>query len=83
LIKAIQEKEFDLAPEGIIFRDIRSFVQLNFISVKISYCPRVCNKIAHALAAIGAKQDESRLIWIDSVPDSVNVLVASELTEPI
>jgi hypothetical protein len=82
LIKAIQEKEFDLAPEGIIFRDIRSFVQLNFISFKFSYYPRACNKIAHALAAIGAKQVESRLVWIDSIPDSVNVLMASELTDP-
>jgi hypothetical protein len=30
LIKALQSVEFDLAPEGVIYRDIRSFIGLNF-----------------------------------------------------
>jgi hypothetical protein len=28
LIKAIQGKEFDLAPEGVLYRDLRAFISL-------------------------------------------------------
>ena len=80
---ALQTKEFDLSPEGVIFRDIRSFIQMNFISCEVVYCPRDCNKVADALAAFGASQSVYRLGWLESVPDFVNVLLASELSEPL
>jgi hypothetical protein len=54
LVRAVQSTTFDLALEGVVYRDIRSFVSLNFSSVSFLYSPKVCNKVAHALAAIGA-----------------------------
>jgi hypothetical protein len=83
LVRAMQSTDFDLAPEGIIYKDIRSFVRLNFISVEFSFCPRVCNKVAHAIAALGACQPEPMLLWSESIPNSVCNLVASEFAEPI
>jgi hypothetical protein len=83
LVTAVNTKEYDGAPEGVIFREIRSFVQLNFISFNISYCPRDCNKVSHALAAWGTNQTLSRRWWLDFVPDDFCVLVASELAEPV
>jgi hypothetical protein len=38
LIKAVQSVEFDLAPEGVIHRDIRSFLRLKFSKVSFSSC---------------------------------------------
>jgi hypothetical protein len=68
LIKAIQGKEFDLAPEGVLYKDIRAFISLNFSSVVFSFTPRERNKVAHALAAFGASQRESRLVWSEDLP---------------
>jgi hypothetical protein len=79
LINALQCSEYDLAPEGVLFREMRIFIGLNFVSFKIAHVGRDCNNAAHCLAAIGSNQNEVRLIWPDYVPDIVNVVVASEL----
>jgi ribonuclease HI len=83
LVKALQCSEYDLAPEGVLSREMRIFIHLNFVSFKITHAGCVCNKAAHCLAAIGSNQNEVQLIWPDYVPDIVNVVVASELAEPV
>jgi hypothetical protein len=83
LVRALQSTDFDLAPEGIIYRDIRSFVMLHFISAEFLFCPWGCNKVAHALAVLGAGQSKAKMLWPESVPNSVSDLVASEFAEPI
>jgi hypothetical protein len=44
MLRAVHTKDLNLAPEGVIFRDIRSFVQLNFSSFVIYCCPHGCKK---------------------------------------
>ena len=44
----------DLAINGILFKEIKYFACLKFNFFRISYCPRVCNKVADALAMYGA-----------------------------
>jgi hypothetical protein len=83
LARALQSTDYDLAPEGFLFRDIRSFIQLNFIDVTVVHVSRVCNKVAHLIAAYGASQIADRLLWPETVIDDVSVLVASESAEPI
>jgi hypothetical protein len=83
LFTALRGTEYDLAPEGVLFREIRLFASLNFISFKVSFCSRLCNKVGHTSAALGANQTMLRRLWVDSVPDDASVLVASELTEPV
>jgi hypothetical protein len=75
---ALQTSEYDLAPEGVVFRDLRIFLRLNFLSHNISFVSRDCNNVAHLLAAHGARQDEVRLWWPDDVPDDVISVVTSE-----
>jgi hypothetical protein len=36
---AVQGTDYDLSPEGVIFRDIRASLRLNFISVKVAHVP--------------------------------------------
>lgn len=67
-VKALKSNEYDLAPEGIIFRDIRAFLQLNFNTWEVSHVVRTCNSVAHLIAALGARQNEARLLWPESVP---------------
>jgi hypothetical protein len=69
---ALRGTEYDLAPEGVLFQEIRLFASLNFMSFKISFCSRLCNKVGHTLAALGANQTMPRRLWVDS-----------ELTEPV
>jgi hypothetical protein len=83
MVQAVHTKDLNLAPEGVIFRDIRSIVQLNFSSFVIYYCPHGCNKIAQALEVFGANHDDYLQVWLESGPEHVRVLVASVLTEPI
>jgi hypothetical protein len=66
----------------VIYRDIKSFVNLNFESFSFVYSPRVCNKVAHALAALGASGQEACRLWTDVLPNDVMVLVTSDLTVP-
>ena len=80
---ALESTEYDLTPEGVIFRELRSFLQLNFISAQVAHAPRCCNNAAHLMAAMGANQQEPRLLWLDYVPEDVNVVVASESAVPI
>jgi hypothetical protein len=82
LARAMQSTDYDLAPEGYLIRDIRSFFLLNFIDARVVHVPRECNKVAHLLAAYGANQMANRLLWPESVPDDVHVMVASESAEP-
>ncbi|KAK1618800.1 hypothetical protein QYE76_024317 [Lolium multiflorum] len=60
LVQSIETSDYDRAPEGVIYRDIRAFIRLNFNLVKVEFRPRGCNKVAHVLAAMGANQADSR-----------------------
>jgi len=48
---------------GVLYTDIRAFIHLKFVLVKFEFFPCGCNNIAHALAALGASQAESRHFW--------------------
>jgi hypothetical protein len=82
-LKRCSETESDLTHEGIPYREIRAFVRNNFIYSSFQFCPQTCNKVAHAMAALGASQVESHLFWQEMIPNSVTILVASEYAEPV
>jgi ribonuclease HI len=78
LVSALKGTDFDLAPEGVLFRDIKSFIRLNFGTLEIDYAPRTCNKVAHQLAAYGARHELDRAIWVDTMPYDVMCVATSE-----
>jgi hypothetical protein len=63
--------------------DIRSFSSLNFLSASFSFCPRLCNKLAHDVAACGVRLQETRSLWLESLPIVVNVPVTSTSAESV
>ena len=77
LVRAMQSTEYDRSLEGILYRNLRIFMQLSFNSFEIVYAPRTCNFLAHSLAAYGARRQDMKLLWPDSLPDDVSVMVAS------
>jgi hypothetical protein len=45
-VNALNSSDRDLPHEGIIFRDIKSFLRPNFVSVEVLFAPRSSNKVA-------------------------------------
>jgi hypothetical protein len=82
LVCALQNSDYDPAPKGVLFRDMRIVLRMNFISYQVSHVSKTCNSVAHVLDALGANHHEVWLLWLEDVPDDVNVVVASELVEP-
>jgi hypothetical protein len=52
-VRAIQSTILDRPSEGVVYRDIRSFTQLNFSLASFIYSPRNCDKVVHAIVALG------------------------------
>jgi hypothetical protein len=77
LVSALKSSEYDLSPEGVIFRDSRVFISLNFGNVEVSFAPRMCNNVAHSLAAYGVSHMAERE-RVDEVPHDVHDVMVSE-----
>lgn len=60
--------------------EMKNFVNSSFSSFAIKYCPRDCNKIAHAIAALGCNDQLHNILSWDDVPPEVVKLVTSDLT---
>lgn len=75
LVHALANHNQDLSRNGMVFKEIRSLALLNFntsnnkkknfVTSIILYCPRMCDRIADALAAFGTKMvhEPKRLCW--------------------
>lgn len=82
LKEAMIGRGFDDAPLGVLFRDVRCMLQLNFSSVSVKHCVRVCNKPAHELAALGVREVHgNHAVWLTDLPLSIQRLVAGDLAE--
>jgi hypothetical protein len=77
LIKAMRSIEFDRAHEGIVYRDLRLFMNLSFNSFEFSHVPRTCNRLAHEIAAYGAAWLDTELLWPEPLPSDVLVWLDS------
>jgi hypothetical protein len=65
---------------GGIMLEIKSCMRSMFTSCIISFCPRVCNCVAHALAAQGCKCSLGSVLYWDRVPSGIKDLVTSDIT---
>jgi hypothetical protein len=75
--RALKDGSFDRTPKGVIYRDIRVFSRLNFVYVSFLYCPRVCNRLAHYVVTFGVSRQETRSLWLESLPVDVHVPVTN------
>ncbi|RLN41888.1 hypothetical protein C2845_PM01G36200 [Panicum miliaceum] len=61
---AVGTSDFSLAPTGGLIHEIKEIVASNFTVFSLSYCSRLCNKVAHELASWGCKSTpNSDLYW--------------------
>jgi hypothetical protein len=72
LKQTVTSTNYDAAPLGALFREIKSRLRLCFIDFSIVYESRECNKPAHVLAAIGAAEPIGyHNVWLDDFPIDV------------
>ncbi|KAE8799427.1 hypothetical protein D1007_25194 [Hordeum vulgare] len=84
LVNTLNKEEYDRSPIGVIVRDAHIVAGLNFTYVSFSFCRRNCNKVTHAMAAMGASGDAGfGLLWPDDVPNDVAGVVAGDIVMPV
>jgi hypothetical protein len=72
-----------MAPGGVIFREARRLLELDFALRGIVFVPRTCNRCTHELACLGLARDpDTPIIWNDPLPSLVNSLVDHDFTDP-
>jgi hypothetical protein len=72
--------QLDLSVTGSLMEELKSFMFANFIRCDCVYVPRECNKASHVLAALGVGSTEGIDHISCNVLDSVNVIVANDLS---
>ncbi|OEL23773.1 hypothetical protein BAE44_0015206, partial [Dichanthelium oligosanthes] len=83
LVTALKSCSYDQATEGVLFKELRDLIRLEFIKVEIMFSPRSCNMCAHDLAHVGLSRDPNQsVVWTDPLLEFVNVPVSRELTRP-
>lgn len=84
LVKAITSPYYDQAPGGVLFKEIRVFLYLHFVSFSCSHVSRRCNGCAHELAQAGYQRDlDQPVIWFDPLPSFVKILLDRDLADPL
>ncbi|RLN42620.1 retrotransposon protein, putative, unclassified [Panicum miliaceum] len=79
---AMEGNTFSLAPTGGLVHEIKMLASSSFVCFSVLYCPRVCNGVAHALAARGCKCSPNSDLYWDGVPTGLENLVAEESLAP-
>jgi len=83
LVKALQTNEYDRAREGMLFREAKFIMAMNFSSATVIHTPRSCNSLAHSLARIGRSRDPNDpAVWAHPLPDFVKDLLGRDLIDP-
>jgi len=83
LAEALKSSSYRLAPTGGLIWEIQSLLASNFIAFEIVSIRRSCNKVAHALAAIGCKCPHGACLRWENVLTFVGDLVTSDRVESI
>ena len=52
---AVEGDEYRLSALGGIITELRLLLMSEFVQFRVEVCPRLCNKVADALAAFGCK----------------------------
>ena len=78
---ALTTSTFALGPVGGVVYKIKYLMNLFFTSLQVVYCPRECNRVAHAVGALGCKCPPGAVLSWDGTPSGIEVLMTSDITE--
>ena len=79
LQQAVTMFSLDRAPLGTLFREAKFLLSLGFIEYEVEFKPRLCNKPAHVLANLGAREIfGSHAVSITDLPNDLTRSVADD-----
>jgi hypothetical protein len=76
---AVEVEDYQLSSMGGIITEIKHMKVMEFSSCCFSYCPRICNKLAHEFASLDCKLPGGVQTTWDIVPQSLEDMVSSDL----
>jgi hypothetical protein len=79
----LDSNTFVLAQIGGIIHEIKSLWNESFSFQRCSYCPRECNRVAHAATAQGCMCSHDTVLDWDGTLLGVEDLVASDSASPL
>ena len=83
LQQAITSTSSDRGALGVLFREAKYKLQLEFIEQSVLFCPRSCNVPAHVLAAYDCRNFlDGQNVWLSGFPSAVTRAVAADLAGP-
>ena len=78
---AVESNEYRLSALGGVITELRLLLMSEFVEARVQVCPRLCNKVADALATFGCNcPSDAQITWGD-VPRFVENLVTNDWTE--
>ena len=84
LVEALQSCSYDFSANGVLFREAKFLMSLNFSRADIVHVPRSCNRGAHDLAHVGLNWDPDQShVCIDPLPEFVTTLGVRDVNEPL
>jgi ribonuclease HI len=82
LIKdAVEGDNYRLSAMDGVITVLRLILLSEFVEAKVEVCPRICNRVADALAAYGCKYPSGDLVTWESIPHFVEGLVTIDLAK--
>ncbi len=80
LVSGLNDLEENNGVNAVIFKAIKSLLLSSYKDVRVQFCPRNCNGVAHVLDNFAASlEPNSHLLWLDNFPEFVTHLVSSDL----
>uniref|UniRef100_K4AID9 RNase H type-1 domain-containing protein n=1 Tax=Setaria italica TaxID=4555 RepID=K4AID9_SETIT len=72
LVTALKSRVFDQSPAGMLLVEARQLIQLDFVSVEVSFTPTI----------FLSWDPDQPCVWLDPLPDFIKFLAVRDCTEP-
>jgi hypothetical protein len=76
-VYAVFSSDYNLSMAGGLIAELKDLLASNFISFSFKH---ECNKVAHALAALGAEYGSEIDMVVDNLPSCIQPLIAADCT---
>jgi hypothetical protein len=84
LVRALQSNDYDFSAAGVLIREAKFLISMNFVHVDVVHAPRSCNSCGHELARVGLSWDpDQSYVWTDPLPEFVIFWVTRDSSEPV
>jgi hypothetical protein len=75
---------YDFSVAGVLTREAKILISMNFVHVDVVHAPRSCNSCAHELARVGLSWDPDQShVWTNPLTKFVYSWITRDSSEPV